>query len=67
MQDVLTRARKIEHHARRIFGIHTLINQQLAHVCNIVVAVVLARHHKHQGTAAGAFVKTPRLIPAAGN
>ena len=67
MQDVLTRARKIEHHARRIIATHALLNQQFAHVCNIVVAVVLARNYKHQVAATGAFVKTARLIPAAGD
>ena len=65
--DVLARSRKIEHHALRIIVTHALLNQQFAHVCNIVVAVVLTRNHKHQSTATGTFIKTARLIPAAGN
>ena len=64
-QDVFARARKIEHHALRGIAIHALINQQFAHACNVVVTVVLTRHHKHQVTTARALVKTARIVPAA--
>ena len=67
IQNVLARARKIEHHACRFITTHALASQQFTHACNIVVAIVFTRNNKHQGTAAGTLVKTARLIPAAGN
>ena len=67
MQDVIARTRKIEHHALRGIAIHALFNQQFAHARNVVVAVVLTRHHKHQVTTARALVKTARIVPATGD